>query len=101
MAFVSGGATKRCIESIGAVAHRRFFFWFKTSDELKVVLYLSYYARSEHGAGREFFADSSRFSAAERIRPDQAVVKPDSTMDVDEGPVRVAFFGHDLTAFYA
>ena len=58
MAFVSGGATKRCIESIGAVAHRRFFFWFKTSDELKVVLYLSYYA------GREFFADSSRFSAA-------------------------------------
>ena len=86
---------KGALSPSGAVAHRRFFFWFKTSDELKVVLYLSYYA------GREFFADSSRFSAAERIRPDEAVVKPDSTMDVDEGPVRVAFFGHDLTAFYA
>jgi len=58
---------KGALSPSGAVAHRRFFFWFKTSDELKVVLYLSYYA------GREFFADSSRFSAAERIRPDQAL----------------------------
>ena len=99
MAFVSGGTTiKGALNPSDAVAHRRFFFWFKTSDELKVVLYHMLGQKME--LVEEFFEDSGRFFAAERTRPDHAVVKSESAMDVDEGPVRVAFFEHDMTASY-
>lgn len=99
MVFASGGTTiKGALNPSDAVAHRRFFFWFKTLDELKVVLYHMFGQNME--LVEEFFTDTGRFFAAERTQPDHAFVKLDA-MDVDDVPVRVAYFGDDVTASYA
>jgi hypothetical protein len=99
MVFASGGTTiKGALNPSDAVAHRRFSFWFKTLDELKVVLYHMFGQNME--LVEEFFTDTGRFFAAERTQPDHAFVKLDA-MDVDDVPVRMAYFGDDVTASYA
>ena len=92
VAFASGGTTiQGALDSSGAVAHRRHFFWFDCVDDLKLALFHMF--GQDRELVNEFFNGNGRFFASGITQPDHITVKPDDAMEEDELPVRVAYFG--------
>ena len=98
-AFSSGGTSIRgAVKSSGAVAYRRFFFWFNCCDDLKLVLY--HLLGNDRGLVNEFFTEKSKFFASEVTLPDHTIVTPDDEMEKNEKhSIRVGYFG-DATVTY-